>query len=250
MHVLAPPVIMASLEDLKEQAGIAACSFVSHGMAIGLGTGSTVRYSIIEIARMIREEGMNIVGVPTSEITRDLATKLEIPLIELDEANTLDLTIDGAVEFDSRFDLIKGGGGALTREKIVALASRSMVVVADHTKQVETLGRFDLPVEVHAASLLGVKDAISSICPGEVLLRGGEIAPFITDNGGMILDCSFGPIIANPGHLEQEIREISGVVEVGLFVGICDAFVVASEVGVNTLIKPDGRLNSSGGVKD
>ena len=148
MHVLAPPVIMASLEDLKEQAGIAACSFVSDGMAIGLGTGSTVRYSIIEIARMIREEGMNIVGVPTSEITRDLATKLEIPLIELDEANTLDLTIDGADEFDSRFDLIKGGGGALTREKIVALASRSMVVVADHTKQVETLGRFDLPVEV------------------------------------------------------------------------------------------------------
>ena len=169
MHVLAPPGTMASLEELKEQAGIAACSFVSDGMAIGLGTGSTVRYSIIELARMIREEGMSIVGVPTSEITRDLATKLEIPLMELEDASTLDLTIDGTDEFDPRFDLIKGGGGALTREKIVALASRSMVVVADHTKQVETLGRFDLPVEVHATSWLDVKEAISAICTGCLL---------------------------------------------------------------------------------
>ncbi len=241
---------MASLEELKEQAGIAACSFVSDGMAIGLGTGSTVRYSIIELARMIREEGMSIVGVPTSEITRDLATNLEIPLMELEDASTLDLTIDGTDEFDPRFDLIKGGGGALTREKIVALASRSMVVVADHTKQVETLGRFDLPVEVHATSWLGVKEAISSICSGGVFLRGGKIEPFVTDNGGVILDCSFGPVIANPGHLEREIKGISGVVEVGLFVGICDAVVVASEIGVNTLINPDGRLKSSGGVKE
>jgi len=227
---------------LKEQAGIAACRFVTDGMALGLGTGSTVRYSIIEIARMIKEEGIEVVGVPTSEDTRLLAEHLEIPLRTIDAATNLDLTIDGADEFDPKFDLIKGGGGALTREKIVAKASNSMVVVADETKQVSTLGGFDLPIEVDSILWGDVRDGISSICPGEVRLRGGDEDPYITDNQGFILDCSFGPTISNPESLEREISEISGVVEVGLFVGICDAVVMASSGGVETLVKPDGRL--------
>ncbi len=227
---------------MKEQSGIAACRFVTDGMVLGLGTGSTVRYSIIEIARMIKEEGIEVVGVPTSEDTRLLAEHLEIPLRTIDAATNLDLTIDGADEFDPKFDLIKGGGGALTREKIVAKASNSMVVVADETKQVSTLGGFDLPIEVDSILWGDVRDGISSICPGEVRLRGGDEDPYITDNQGFILDCSFGPTISNPESLEREISEISGVVEVGLFVGICDAVVMASSGGVETLVKPDGRL--------
>jgi len=233
---------MARVELLKEQAGIAACRFVTDGMALGLGTGSTVRYSIIEIARMIKEEGIEVVGVPTSEDTRRLAEHLDIPLRTIDVAMNLDLTIDGADEFDPKFDLIKGGGGALTREKVVAKASNSMVVVADETKQVSTLGQFDLPIEVDSILWEDVRDGISSICPGEVRLRGGDEDPYITDNQGFILDCSFGPTISNPESLEREISEISGVVDVGLFVGICDAVVMASSGGVETLVKPDGRL--------
>ncbi|MDP6912895.1 MAG: ribose-5-phosphate isomerase RpiA [Candidatus Thalassarchaeaceae archaeon] len=233
---------MAGVEQLKEQAGIAACRFVTDGMALGLGTGSTVRYSIIEIARMIKEEGIEVVGVPTSEDTRRLAEHLGIPLRTIDVATNLDLTIDGADEFDPKFDLIKGGGGALTREKVVAKASNSMVVVADETKQVSTLGEFDLPIEVDSILWEDVRDGISSICPGEVRLRGGDENPYITDNQGFILDCSFGPTISNPESLERGISEISGVVEVGLFVGMCDAVVMASSGGVETLVKPDGRL--------
>ena len=227
---------------MKEQSGIAACRFVTDGMALGLGTGSTVRYSIIEIARMIKEEGIEVVGVPTSEDTRRLAEHLGIPLRTIDVATNLDLTIDGADEFDPKFDLIKGGGGALTREKVVAKASNSMVVVADETKQVSTLGGFDLPIEVDSILWEDVRDGISSICPGEVRLRGGDEDPYITDNQGFILDCSFGPTISNPESLERGISEISGVVEVGLFVGMCDAVVMASSGGVETLVKPDGRL--------
>ena len=227
---------------MKEQSGIAACRFVTDGMVLGLGTGSTVRYSIIEIARMIKEEGREVVGVPTSEDTRRLAEHLGIPLRTIDVATNLDLTIDGADEFDPKFDLIKGGGGALTREKVVAKASNSMVVVADETKQVSTLGGFDLPIEVDSILWEDVRDGISSICPGEVRLRGGDEDPYITDNQGFILDCSFGPTISDPESLERGISEISGVVEVGLFVGMCDAVVMASSGGVETLVKPDGRL--------
>ena len=233
---------MAGVEQLKEQSGIAACRFVTDGMVLGLGTGSTVRYSIIEIARMIKEEGIEVVGVPTSEDTRRLAEHLGIPLRTIDVATNLDLTIDGADEFDPKFDLIKGGGGALTREKVVAKASNSMVVVADETKQVSTLGEFDLPIEVDSILWEEVRDGISSICPGEVRLRGGDEDPYITDNQGFILDCSFGPTISNPESLERGISEIPGVVEVGLFVGMCDAVVMASSGGVETLVKPDGRL--------
>jgi len=242
MHVLSIVNCMASVEQLKEQAGIAACHFVSDGMSLGLGTGSTVRYSIIEIARMINKERIDVVGVPTSEDTRQLAEHLGIPLIPLESSTNLDLTIDGADEFDPNFDLIKGGGGALTREKVVANASNSMVVVADETKQVSTLGQFDLPIEVDSILWEDVRDGISRICPGEVRLRGGEEDPYITDNHGFILDCSFGPSISNPASLESQISEVTGVVEVGLFVGICDAVVIASSEGVETLVKPGGRL--------
>ena len=136
----------------------------------------------------------------------------------------------------------RGGGGALTREKIVAQSSKSMVVVADGRKQVDTLGMFDLPVEVLPFEWERTRDRISSICSGEVSLRGGS-NPFITDNGGYILDCSFGSSITDPKSLETTLLSIAGVVEVGLFVGICDAVVLASNGGVLTLINQLGRLS-------
>ncbi|MBF92327.1 MAG: ribose 5-phosphate isomerase A [Euryarchaeota archaeon] len=233
---------MTDVELLKEQAGIAACRFIKDGMALGLGTGSTVRYSIIEIARMISEEGMDLVGVPTSKDTMRLSEELDIPLRAFEDSGTLDLTIDGADEFDHNFDLIKGGGGALTREKVVALKSKSMVVVADNTKKVDILGEFDLPVEVEKDRWEGVREEISRICPGEVRLRENGPEPFETDNHGFILDCSFGPTISKPKSLERDISDIPGVVEVGLFVGICDAVILASSDGVSELIKPGGRI--------
>jgi len=234
--------IMGDVERLKEEAGIAACNFIKDGMKIGLGTGSTVRYTVIEIGRRISEDGLNVVGVPTSEATRELALEVGIPLVTLSESSGLDLVIDGADEFDDNFSLIKGGGGALTREKIVAQSSKSMIVVADDRKQVETLGNFDLPVEVLPFEWERTRDRISSICPGEVTLRGGS-EPFVTDNDGYILDCSFGPSISEPNSLEMKILSIAGVVEVGLFVDICDAVILASNGGVSTLINDSGRLN-------
>ena len=234
--------IMGDVERLKEEAGIAACNFIKDGMKIGLGTGSTVRYTVIEIGRRISEDGLNVVGVPTSEATRELALEVGIPLVTSSESGGLDLVIDGADEFDDDFSLIKGGGGALTREKIVAQSSKSMIVVADDRKQVETLGNFDLPVEVLPFEWERTRDRISSICPGEVTLRGGS-EPFVTDNDGYILDCSFGPSISEPKSLEMKILSIAGVVEVGLFVDICDAVILASNGGVSTLINDSGRLN-------
>tara|TARA_B100001093_G_C26557217_1_gene897075 strand:- start:36 stop:737 length:702 start_codon:yes stop_codon:yes gene_type:complete len=233
---------MGGIERLKKEAGVTACNFIKDGMKIGLGTGSTVRYTVIEIGRRISEDGLNVVGVPTSKATRELALEVGIPLVTLSESDGLDLVIDGADEFDNNFSLIKGGGGALTREKIVAQSSKSMIVVADDRKQVETLGDFDLPVEVLPFEWERTRDRISSICPGEVTLRGGS-EPFVTDNDGYILDCRFGPSISEPKSLEMELLSIAGVVEVGLFVDICDAVVLASNGGVLTLINDSGRLN-------
>ena len=148
MAVFRVPALVSDVEALKQQAGIIACDFVQEGMKIGLGTGSTVRYTVLELGRRMQEEGLSIVGVPTSEATRELAESLNIPLVPLADAGVLDLVIDGADEFDSDYNLIKGGGGALTREKIVAQSSNGMIVVADDRKQVGTLGAFDLPIEV------------------------------------------------------------------------------------------------------
>ena len=233
---------MSDAELLKREAGIAACKYVKNGMIIGLGTGSTVKHTIIEIGRMMDEEGLEITGVPTSEATRVLAESLNIPLIEISQAGSLDLTIDGADEFDPNFDLIKGGGGALTREKIVALASNAMIVVADDRKKVSTLGKFPLPIEVSISDWDEAKEKISHICPGKINLRMKNEEPFVTDNGGYILDCNFGPMISKPDIYEKKINSIEGVVEVGLFVGICDVIIFSSSSGIQILTKPNGRL--------
>ncbi len=226
-----------SIEDLKVKAGIRACEYIRSGMKIGLGTGSTVRHSIIEIGRMVAEENLEIIGVPTSIETEILAKECGINLAELGDLDGLDLVIDGADEFDSNLDLIKGGGGALLREKIVAQSSIEMVVVADQRKEVAVLGEFPLPVEVTPFAWDETRRKLGKICSGKIVRRENQEGGFITDNGNYILDCYFGPKINSPSELETQIQSLAGVAECGLFCGICDHVVLATDSGIKVISK-------------
>lgn len=234
---------MSDVEALKKAAGIAACDFVKTGMKVGLGTGSTVKHTVIELGRRMAEEGLDIVGVPTSLATEELATKVGIPLVELSELDGLDIVIDGADEYDPDFQLIKGGGAALLREKIVAQESAAMVVVADARKRVKTLGAFPLPIEVTPFSHEATVRALSRLLNCRVNIRMAGTGPVITDNGNMIADAHTGPNIENPVECERDVLMIAGVVQVGLFNGMCDAVVLAGDDGIETFVKPDGRLS-------
>jgi len=227
------------VESLKKEAGIAACAYVRGGMNVGLGTGSTVKYTILELGRRVTEEGLEIVGVPTSIATRDLAMEVGITLAPLDELSHLDVVIDGTDEFDTSFQLIKGGGAALLREKIVAQSARSMVVVADGRKQVSVLGAFPLPIEVTSFSMGTTKRAIEAClgCKATVRMDGDE--PLVTDNGNHIIDAQTGPSIEDPEATERQLLNIAGVVQVGLFNNMCDVVVLASSSGVTVLSKDD-----------
>ena len=227
------------VEALKEEAGIAACAYVHDGMNVGLGTGSTVKYTILELGRQVREENLRIVGVPTSIATRNLAIEVGIPLADLDDLEGLDVVIDGTDEFDPNFQLIKGGGAALLREKIVAQASKSMVVVADERKQVKTLGAFPLPIEVTPFSYATTKRAIEHLLSCEVTMRMAQDRLLETDNGNYIADAHTGPSLTDPENTERELLNIAGVVQVGLFNNMCNVVVLASTEGVSILTKND-----------
>ncbi len=219
-------------ESLKRQAGEAAAAVVENGMVVGLGTGSTVKYTILELARRVREEGLDMVGIPTSDASEKLALDGGIALTTLDEHPIIDVTIDGADEIDVHFHLIKGGGGALTREKIVARASKRMVVVADDRKEVELLGStFALPVEVIRLGLTPVQRLLEALgATVTVRQQGGGL--YLTDNGNPILDAKWDHI-ADPAGLEQTLNMYPGVVECGLFLGLCDTAFIARADGVH-----------------
>lgn len=227
------------VEALKAEAGIAACKYVDDGMNVGLGTGSTVKYTILELGRRVTEEGLNIVGVPTSIATRNLASKVGIPLADLDDLDGLDVVIDGTDEFDPSFQLIKGGGAALLREKVVAQASKRMVVVADERKQVSTLGAFPLPIEVTPFSYNTTRRAIASVLGCDVVMREMDGALLTTDNGNYIADAHTGPTLFEPTATEGALLALAGVVQVGLFTDMCDVVVMATEDGVSVLSKQD-----------
>lgn len=231
------------VERAKELAGKAACEHVQDGMRVGLGTGSTVHHTIVELARRREEDGLSFVGVPTSEATEILARSLGIPLCDLDDVDALDLVIDGADEFDPAFQLIKGGGAALLREKVVAQASGLMVVVADERKQVEVLGAFPLPIEITPFASATTVRAIANMLGCKVTLRQGEDGPLYTDNGNLIADAHTGPTLRQPSAIEGEILSLAGVVQVGLFIGMCDVVYLAGGEGVVRLVNPSGRLN-------
>ncbi len=224
------------MEDMKRAAAAAALELVEDGMRLGLGTGSTAKHFVDLLGARVAA-GLKVVCVPTSERTHAQAEALGIPLTTLEETPALDLTIDGADEIDPALALIKGGGGALLREKIVAAASARMIVIADESKLVATLGAFPLPVEVNpfglgATTLLVEKAIAASGCAGAVTLRratGG--APFVTDGGHLILDCALLRI-PDSFLLQRELFSVPGVVETGLFLGICSRAYVASANGV------------------
>ena len=201
---------MADVEQLKRKAGIEACKFVKSGMKVGLGTGSTVKHTVVELGRRMAEEGLEIVGVPTSLATEKLALEVGIPLVELSEIDGLDIVIDGADEYDPQFQLIKGGGAALLREKIVAQESSGMVVVADDRKKVATLGAFPLPIEVTPFSHEATVRALSRLLDCRVNIRMAGDGPVFTDNGNMIADAHTGPNIEDPVSTEANILLIAG----------------------------------------
>lgn len=207
-------------------------------MKLGLGSGSTARLFVLQLAGRVRA-GLDVLCVPTSETTRALAEEQGIRLSTLDDLPALDLTVDGADEFDPQLRLIKGGGGALLREKIVAAASASMVVITDVSKEVRTLGRFPLPIEVNAFGLGATRRLIGELAgaldlSGAIVLREAGGKPFVTDGGHLILDCHFGAI-PEPERLGQGLFQVPGVVEHGLFIRMAKAVVVADPAGTRVL---------------
>lgn len=220
---------------MKKIAAEKAVEFIENDMIIGLGTGSTVKYAIEKIGEKV-SKGLKIKGIPTSNETKKLAKKNNIPLTTLAEHPEIDMTIDGADEIDSNLNLIKGGGGALTREKIIAFHSKKLVIIIDDSKVVKSLGiDFPLPVEVVKFAWESTKKTIESFdC--ECSLRKIFDDPFITDNGNYIIDCEFDRI-HNPEELENELNMIPGVVENGLFIGLADKAIVGSTQGIMTLEK-------------
>jgi ribose 5-phosphate isomerase A len=222
---------------LKIKAAEAALAHVEHGMRLGIGTGSTADEFIRLLAVRVAG-GLTIVGVPTSERTALLCGQLGIILSTLQETPELDLTIDGADEIDPSLTLIKGAGGALWREKIVAYASKSMIVIADKTKMVGTLGAFPLPIEVSrfglAATRIGIEKAAEKLgLSGGILLRQGQGGVFSTDGGHCILDASFG-LIPDAEALSSALHAVPGVVEHGIFLGLAKLAIVAGSDGIET----------------
>ena len=221
--------------DLRRAAAARALDLGTDGMRLGIGTGSTASAFVSLLGARVRE-GLNIVGVPTSEATRRQAEAEGIRLATLEECPELDLTIDGADELDDHLRLIKGGGGALLREKIVAQASGRMVVIAEARKRVATLGAFPLPIEVNlfglGATKRGIERAITQAgCAGELSLRKGpDSQPYVTDGGHAILDADLGAI-PDPEVLSAALFAVAGVVEHGLFLGIASGAILAEAEG-------------------
>lgn len=219
------------MTESKRIAGRQAADLVQTGTIVGLGTGSTVFYTLERLGERIKEEGLELRGVPTSRDTEEKARGFGIPLVGFDAARSIALTIDGADEIDGRFRMIKGGGGALLREKVVASLSGEVITVVGPDKVVERLGTtFDLPVEVVPFARAACARRIAAL-GGTPAVRGGEDAPYLTDNGNEILDVHFDAGIEDPAALELALDEIPGVVESGLFVGLSHVLVVGHDDG-------------------
>jgi ribose 5-phosphate isomerase A len=233
------------IERLKRDAAQRALDDVRDGMTLGLGTGSTARHFVELLGERVRG-GLKVIGVPTSEATRTQAAQCGIPLATLDDIPHLDLTVDGADEIDHNLDLIKGAGGALLREKIVASASDRMTVIADSTKLVARLGQFPLPIEVVPFGLAATREAIAktlarcSLAAGLTLRLDRDGHCFVTDGGHWIIDARCGRIDA-VAAVASALTAIPGVVEHGLFVGIASKVILAEPSGVRVLERPHGR---------
>ena len=216
----------------KQRSAEAACEYVKDGMIVGLGTGSTAEFAVKKIGELVRN-GLSIRGIPTSDATKILAESEGIPLIDFSETMFIDLTIDGADEIDANLNMIKGGGAALLREKIVASASREEIIIVSVSKLVQQLGAFPLPVEVIPFGWQVVFNQLESL-QGNPELRLKQGQQSVTDQGNFIVDCHFRKI-ENPEQLEQHLNMIPGVVENGLFINLCTRMIMAD--GENIIIK-------------
>ncbi|WFE74052.1 ribose-5-phosphate isomerase RpiA [Roseinatronobacter sp. S2] len=227
---------LTPVDRAKFAAAHCAADFVQDGMRVGLGTGSTAAWLVRRLGQRVRQEGLRIIAVPTSTRTSQLAREVGINVVSLDEARWLDLTIDGADEFDAELTLIKGGGGALLQEKIVATASDQMIVITDAAKEVAALGAFPLPVEVipfgWQASKALVEEILASmdVMGRQSSLRMNGDRPYMTDEGNYILDLALGRI-GNPRQLAMVLNQVPGVVENGLFVDIADQVIIGHADG-------------------
>jgi len=225
-------------EEAKKRVALEAVKHVQDDFIVGLGSGSTAAYVIQQIGEKIRLEGLRILGVPTSHQAMMLAVHCGVPLTTLNEHPQLDLAIDGADQVDRELNLIKGGGGALTREKIVASAARQFVIVADETKLVERLGtNHTIPVEVLPFAVPTVMVKLREL-KGKPVLRegGGKVGPLVTDNGNFVVDVDFGPV-DDVKELHLQLKLISGVIETGLFVGMADVVYLGKPDGVEKLVR-------------
>lgn len=227
---------MTPIDRAKYASAYCAADFVKDGMRVGLGTGSTASWLVRRLGARVKNEGLRIIAVPTSTRTAQLAREVGINVVSLDEARWLDLTIDGADEFDAELTLIKGGGGALLHEKIVATASDQMIVITDPAKEVNALGAFPLPVEVipfgWQASKALIEEILASmdVLDRQTRLRMNGDAPYATDEGNYILDLALGRI-GNARQLSLVLNQVPGVVENGLFVDIADQVIIGHPDG-------------------
>ena len=224
------------IEEAKKNAALEAVKHIKGGLIVGLGSGSTAAYAIQEIGRLIRQKNWKILGVPTSYQAFLLAVDNGISITTLNEHPKLDFTIDGADQVDPDLNLIKGMGGALTKEKIVALASKQNIIVTDETKLTKKLGTNQpVPIEVLPFAIALVESRIKKMKGNPILREGkGKVGPIITDNGNFIVDADFGPIDA-PDKLNSELKSIPGLVETGLFIKTADTVYVGTSKGVQKL---------------
>lgn len=217
----------------KEAAASAALELVQPDQIVGLGSGSTATCFVKFLAERVRQ-GLKVTGIPTSQATKELAEQLGIPLTTLEAHPEIDIDIDGADEIDPHLNLIKGGGGAFLREKVIASVSKRFVVIADSIKQVKQLGKFPLPVEVIAFAQSSISPQLQKLGAQVVLRRHADGTVYVTDEGHHILDCTFG-VIEDPPALAAAIRKITGVVEHGLFIGMAEMALIGHDGSITTL---------------
>ena len=226
--------MLNEIELYKKAAGEKAVEYIEDGMVLGLGSGSTVFWTLKKLGELV-DQGLNIKGIPSSLRTQGWAKDFNIPLTDFSEVEVLDLAIDGADEIDSNFNLTKGGGGSLVREKIVNAHAKKLIIIADQSKMVDELGKFPLPVEVLQFGWQRTAEKIAEL-GAKPVLRERDGSVFVSNNGNYILDCEFNSI-PNPEKLHNSLKQLLGVVETGLFVNMTDIVILAGAEGAKVIEK-------------